>query len=223
MGATTLRSMTKAATSARKRRTYAPRVPPEERRRQLLDATLRLIARNGYAGVTVEAIAAEAGVTKPVVYGVYAKLPALLDDLLERTQGEALAQLLAAFPADAEAAGEHLAADVTRAWARAVRDHPDTWGPILLTEAQPPAVRDRMEQGRRLVRDSIASMLATQGTRTSVTSRHRLAAEALVAAAEHFGRRLVREPDTIDDDELAALVEDLVHGALRRRSSAPPA
>jgi AcrR family transcriptional regulator len=213
--------VTGAGASTRKRRAYAARVPPEERRRQLLDATLRLIAREGYGGVTVEAIAAEAGVTKPVVYGVYAKLPALLDELLERTQGEALAQLLAAFPTDADAAGDHLAADVTRAWAGTVRAHPDTWGPILLTEAQPPAVRERMEQGRRVVRDSIASMLASRGRGTSVTSRHRLAAEALVAAAEHFGRRLVTEPDTVDDEALAGLIDDLVHGALRRRPAAP--
>ncbi len=78
--------MSSAPAETRKRRAYAPRVPPEQRREQLLDAALRLISRDGYAGLTIEAIAAEAGVTKPVVYGAYAKLPDLLGELLDRTR-----------------------------------------------------------------------------------------------------------------------------------------
>ena len=38
---------------------------------QLLDAALEVIARDGYAGVSIDAIAREAGVTRPVVYGVF--------------------------------------------------------------------------------------------------------------------------------------------------------
>ena len=45
-----------------KRRPYAARVPIEVRREQLLDAAIRLIVRDGYDGVSVEAIAREAGV-----------------------------------------------------------------------------------------------------------------------------------------------------------------
>lgn len=216
MATTTLRSVTKAAQGARKRRAYAARVPPEVRRRQLLDATLRLISREGYDRVTVEAVAAEAGVTKPVVYSAYPKLAALLGELLDETQAQAVSQLLGAFPADTQAAGDaHLAADVTRAWARAVRDNPDTWVPILLAgPGTPKVVLDRIEQSRALVRDAIASVLVQRGP---ATGRHRLLAEALVAVAEHFGRRLVTEPETVDDGELASLVDDLVRGGLARR------
>src|SRR5947209_7927279 len=62
-----------------KRRPYTPRLPPQERREQLLDAALRIIGRDGYAGVSIDAIAREAGVTRPVVYGVFDGLQALLD------------------------------------------------------------------------------------------------------------------------------------------------
>src|SRR5262249_42173762 len=82
----------------RQRRAYAPRMPLDQRRQQLLDAALALIVREGYAGVTVDAIAQEAGVTKPVVYGAYANLSLLLTALLDRTQSDAVTQLLAAFP-----------------------------------------------------------------------------------------------------------------------------
>jgi AcrR family transcriptional regulator len=200
--------------TTRKRRAYAARVPLDVRRQQLLDATLRLISRDGYAGLTIEAIAEEAGVTKPVVYGAYAKLPELLGELLDRTQSAAVSQLLAAFPADASVANEHLARDVTRAWTRAVREQPDTWAPILLTGAHTPeVVLERIEQSRVLVRDSIAAMFP-RAPGASVSSRHRLAAEALVAVAYHFGQRLLLAPDAVDDEELAALIDDLVRAAV---------
>ena len=216
MSATTLRKVGKAAAVTRKRRAYAARVPLAVRRQQLLDATLRLISRDGYAGLTIEAIAKEAGVTKPVVYGAYAKLPDLLTELLERTQEEALSQLLAAFPPDASAANEHLARDVTLAWTKAVREHPDTWAPILLTGAHTPeVVLERIEQSRGLVRDSIAAIFPRkQGS--AVGRRELLAAEALVAVAQHFGQRLVADATSVDDQELAGLIEDLVRGALSR-------
>ncbi|WP_460852884.1 TetR/AcrR family transcriptional regulator [Nocardioides montaniterrae] len=210
--------MTKAATAPRKRRAYAPRVPIEERRTQLLDAALRLIARDGYTGLTVEAIAAEAGVTKPVVYGAYANLPLLLGELLDRTQGDALAQLLAALPQDG-ADSPHLTADVTRAWARAVRDNPTTWAPILFTGPQSPeVVRTRYDAGREQVRKGLVHAIAG-GATLDARSRQKLdmAGHAIIAAAEHFGRAMLVEPDAVDDETLAELFQDIVRGIAPRR------
>ena len=39
-----------------RRRPYTPRMPPQERRKQLLDAAIEIIARDGYAGVSIDAI-----------------------------------------------------------------------------------------------------------------------------------------------------------------------
>src|SRR5690242_13726806 len=54
--------------AARGRRRYAPRMAPEQRREQLLDAALSVILEQGYSGVSIEAIARAAGVTRPVIY-----------------------------------------------------------------------------------------------------------------------------------------------------------
>ena len=218
MASVNLAAMTKAATAPRKRRAYAPRVPIEERRTQLLDAALRLIARDGYAGLTVEAIAAEAGVTKPVVYGAYAKLPLLLGELLDRTQAGALAQLLAALPR-AGTDSEHLTADVTRAWARAVRDNPTTWAPILFIGPEAPAiVRDRFAAGREQVRRGLVQAIAgTTKLDDRTQAKLDMAGHAIIAAAEHFGRTLLLEPDSVDDEVLAELFEDVVRGVAPRR------
>jgi AcrR family transcriptional regulator len=42
-------------------------MPAIDRREQLLDAALRVINRDGYGGVSIEAIAREADVSRPVV------------------------------------------------------------------------------------------------------------------------------------------------------------
>lgn len=211
MNSTTLAGMAKAASSVRKRRAYAPRVPLEERRRQLLDAALRIIARDGYGRLTMEAIAQEAGVTKPVVYSAYDKLPDLLRELLDRTQTQALAQLLEGLAAASEAESiETQAAHVTRAWAHAVRSNPTTWAPILMTGANTPqAVLDRIEASREIVREQVGGLLGAAGSDPATATRVALAAQAVVAAAEHFGRVLLTAPESIDDDALAELFDDL--------------
>jgi len=91
-----------------------------ERREQLLDAALTIIDRDGYDGVSIDAIAREAGVTRPVVYGAYDGLGPLLTALLDRQQERALAQLFAALPLGADDADP--LAVVERAVARSRRE-----------------------------------------------------------------------------------------------------
>ena len=60
------------------RRRYAPRMSPSKRREQLIDAALRVIITHGYEGVSIEAIARTAGVTRPVIYDHFPNLGSLL-------------------------------------------------------------------------------------------------------------------------------------------------
>lgn len=52
---------------------------PDERRRQLLDATSRLFDRGGVTAITVSAVAAEAGASRRLVYDHFADLSALYE------------------------------------------------------------------------------------------------------------------------------------------------
>src|SRR5882757_5498929 len=83
---------------SRPRRTYAARVPAPQRRAQLLDAALHLVVTRGHQTVTMEAVAEQVGVTKPVVYGHFASRADMLAALLRREHNGALQQLLAMFP-----------------------------------------------------------------------------------------------------------------------------
>jgi AcrR family transcriptional regulator len=190
-----------------KRRPYAARVPIEVRREQLLDAAIRVIVRDGYDGVSVEAIAREAGVTRPVVYGAFDGLGPLLSALLDRQQARALEQLATAFPVDAADPAEAILAAV-RTMAERVRSEPLTWQPILAApQATPDAVRRRIDGDRELVRDYLRGLLAgVLPTDVDVE----LAAHALVATLEYFGRVLVEDPDRFEPDRLVEFARGLL-------------
>ena len=57
-----------------------------ERREQLLDATKAIVARRGFHVVSIEAVAREAGITRPIVYGHFNDLPGLLEALVDRSR-----------------------------------------------------------------------------------------------------------------------------------------
>src|SRR5437879_3636871 len=98
------------------RRRYAPRMPPEQRREQLVDAALEVILAQGYAGVSVEAVARAAGVTRPVVYDHFPNPGQLLRALVQREEHYSLAELDAVVPRDPgdRDPGELLATSVSR-------------------------------------------------------------------------------------------------------------
>src|ERR1700757_261738 len=85
--------------SAKPRRRYAPRMAPDKRREQLIDAALSVIVEQGYEGVSIEAVAKVAGVTRPVIYDHFSNLASLLRALIQREERYALDQLAAVVPA----------------------------------------------------------------------------------------------------------------------------
>lgn len=64
-----------------KRRT---RLAPEERRSRILDHAAEMIARDGIAELSMDAIGRAAGVSKSLVYNYFPNLQMLLSELLER-------------------------------------------------------------------------------------------------------------------------------------------
>ena len=68
----------------------ATRMQAGERREQLLDATKTIVAERGFHAVSIEAVAREAGITRPIVYGHFRDLPGLLEALVQRETARAL-------------------------------------------------------------------------------------------------------------------------------------
>src|SRR5271166_772319 len=63
------------------------------RRDQLLDVATRLVGKRGFHGVSIEAIARSAGITRATVYQHFADLNALLEAVIERESSRALVQV----------------------------------------------------------------------------------------------------------------------------------
>lgn len=190
--------------ASRTRRPYAARMPAEERKEQLLDAALCIIVRDGYDKVSVDAIAREAEVTRPVVYGVFDGLGSLLSALLDRHSARALGQMEDALAqADLGNPEEFLTSAAAGLMHRVMAD-PVTWRPILLADqGTPPAVRERIEAGRENVRRSIAGLIdmgvALRGLGSLDTE---VASHAVLAVLEHFGKLLLESPPRFEPDRL---------------------
>jgi AcrR family transcriptional regulator len=196
------------------RRPYAARVPADVRREQLLDAAIAVIVRDGYGGVSVDAIAREAGVTRPVVYGVFDGLAPLLTALLDRQEARALAQLEAAVSgggAMLTAPDEFLVAAAVR-MIDAITADPHTWRPILLAPTgTPDEVRARIDRDREQVRRQIGRLLEVGlALRGGPTLDIEVVSHALVAVLEHFGRLLLEDPRRFETDRLVAAVRGLL-------------
>ncbi len=71
------------------------RIPPEMRRDELVDATLRCLAQHGHAGVSVRKIAAAAGVSIGLINHYYPSADQLICHAYERLSGGIAAHLLA--------------------------------------------------------------------------------------------------------------------------------
>ena len=178
-------------------------MPVEQRREQLLDATIRIIVRDGYDRVTIDAIASECGVTRPVVYSAYDGLGPLLLALLDRSQARAMTAITEIF---ADTAPSDFVRVGTRRLIETVRADPDIWRPILgLTENAPAEVRDRVESDREWIRSQITALVPPD-------KDPEVTAHLVVATLEHVGRlALAADYDT---ERLVSAVEGLVGGLL---------
>ena len=197
------------------RRPYAARVPAEVRREQLLDAAIAVIVRDGYAGVSVDAIAREAGVTRPVVYGVFDGLTPLLTALLDRQEARALAQLEEAMSDDASllTEPEEFLVNAAVRMIDAITDDPHTWRPILLApNGTPDVVRARIDRDREQVRRQIGHLLEVGlALRGWPKLDVEVVSHALVAVLEHFGRLLLEDPRRFETDRLVAAIRGLLN------------
>lgn len=182
----------------------------EARREQLLDAALAIIVRDGYGAVSIESVAREVDVTRPVIYNVFDDLSALLRALLERQEQRALAQLLQKMSPNPDLA------DFTGFLQRTFEDlavmvaeDPTTWQPIFGAHAGTPrVVRDHIAAAREVVRKQIQALIeagiAAGGGTPGVDPA--LVSHALVGIGEYFGRLILEAPDSVDPGLLASTV-----------------
>ncbi len=210
------------------RRPYAARMPAEERREQLLDAALRTAVDQGFAAVTMERVARAAGVTRPVVYGLFADRAALLAALLGRETQRARAALAPALP-PVPALGEdvdptELLVASLRAYLRAASEAPDTWRLVLFpAEGAPPELQaavttsreEALEQIRRLLAWGVAAGRPASAPAGAGSLDVELFARMLVGLAEGAARMVLDEPEVWNVERFTTFTRQMLDALAR--------
>jgi AcrR family transcriptional regulator len=178
------------------------RMSAEERRRQLLDVTRAIVARDGFHAVSIEAVARRAGITRPIVYGHFTDLGGLLEALVDRESERALEQLADVLPRDLGGADPRvplLAA--LRGYLEAVQAEPVTWRLVLMPpEGAPPVLRDRIAQGRAAVVAQLSEAMRPGIGPGRESPDPELTARTISALADEAARLLLTDPGWLLDE-----------------------
>ncbi|GAC1326596.1 MAG: hypothetical protein NVSMB25_26040 [Thermoleophilaceae bacterium] len=181
------------------------RLTAAERRDQLLDVTKAIAVRRGFHSVSIEAVAREAGISRPIVYGHFGDLAGLLEALVTRESERALAQLaevLPRAPSRGNPSGPLLAA--LEGYLRAARTDPDTWRLVLMPpEGAPDILRKQIAEGRAAVIDRLAALAATG----PASPDPELTARAISAVADEAVRLVLSDPEHYSAERVMAHAE----------------
>jgi AcrR family transcriptional regulator len=136
------------------------KLPWSERRQLIIGAASRLFATRGYANTSIEEVAAQAGVTKPIVYRHFGAKKNLHLALLALHRDELLGTL-----AEAMQAPGTLAERIPRAadaWFAYVEAHPYAGAMLFRDTTGDPEVRRFYEEMQATARSAIAALIANE-------------------------------------------------------------
>jgi AcrR family transcriptional regulator len=189
-------------------------MPPAQRREQLIDAALGVILDQGYTGVSIEAVARAAGVTRPVVYDHFSNLGRLLHALVEREERYSLEQLEQVVPVDPGRRDPvELLAGGVRRFLVAVASRPATWRLILLPlDGTPAIVREHVETNRARILDRIVRIVRWAMERPELPDSLdvELTARAIRDLGEEAGRMVLTDPDRYTPERYEQFVQTVM-------------
>src|SRR5256885_7237763 len=176
------------------------------RREQLLDATKEIVSRDGFHAVSIEAVAREAGITRPIVYGHFRDLQGLLEALVEREGARALTQLATVLPTDLSGQDPRaLLIAALSGYLQAVEADPATWRLVLMPpEGAPAILREQIAQGREAVVAQLAEASRPGFGPGRESPDPELTARMLSAIADETARLLLTDPRRYPAERLLA-------------------
>jgi AcrR family transcriptional regulator len=176
-----------------------------ERREQLLDVAKAIVVDRGFHAVSIEAVARDAGISRPIVYGHFRDLEGVLEALVAREGRRALGQLEAVLPAAlAERDPRERLAAALAGYLEAVRADPDTWQLVLMPqEGAPRMLHEHIAEGRAAVVAQLAAALGP-GSGAARSPDPELTARMLTAFADEAARLLLEDAERYPVQRLIA-------------------
>ncbi|WP_431728218.1 TetR/AcrR family transcriptional regulator [Verrucosispora sp. TAA-831] len=172
------------------------RLPRAVREQQMLDAAVRVFSRRGYHGASMDEIAEDAGISKPMVYAYLGTKEELFVACLHR-EGTRMMEAIAGAAVPDLPADERLWRGL-RAFFGFVGAHRDGWSVLCRqARAEQPFARELAQMRTRMV-EVVAGMLdhalRAEG-RTAAETELEVVAYALVGATESLGDWLADHPE----------------------------
>ncbi|MEA2133367.1 MAG: hypothetical protein QOC68_1276 [Solirubrobacteraceae bacterium] len=183
-----------------------------ERREQLLDATKAIVAQRGFHAVSIEAVAREAGITRPIVYGHFNDLPGLLEALVDREAARALGQLATVLPEDlGRGDARETLLTALRGYLEAVRSDPSTWQLVLMPpEGAPAVLHQHIARGRAAVVEHLAGAVGPGLGPGRESPDPELFARMLSAVSDEGARLLLTDPEGYPVDRIVGFARWLL-------------
>jgi AcrR family transcriptional regulator len=182
------------------------RLSAADRREQLLDAVKAVVDARGFHGASIEAIAQEAGISRPIVYQHFDDLPGALEAMLDRESARALGQFAEILPTDLADRDpiEGLLGGL-RGYLEAVQADPITWRLVLMTpDGAPAMLRERIEAGRAAIVATLAEVVRPGLAPGLETPDPLLTARLLSTVADDAARLLLTDPGEFPPERLIA-------------------
>ena len=191
---------------------------PERRRPQVLDAALAIAVRSGLGAVTIQSVAAEMDVTRPVVYACFADRVDLVDALMEREGAKLIGSVLAALQTSGGLSPEDAFVTGFQSLLTSASAHADAWR-LLLSGEPDPALSARFRQAREDVKQQasnwIAPAMQTWWNTDDLDRKLPVLIEFFMATCESAIRMLLDDEPSWDAENLGAFIGKAMFRAFR--------
>ena len=187
------------------------RLPRAVREQQMLDAAVQMFSVNGYHETSMDAIAAAAQISKPMLYLYYGSKEDLFGACLNREMSRFIDAVRADI--DFEQSPRDLLRNAIVAFMRYIDANRASWIVMYTQATSSQAFAHMVREAREQIIDLVAGLVRAGSRKPRSDRDHEMMAVALVGAGEAMANRL--STGDIDADQAAELMINLFWHGLR--------
>jgi AcrR family transcriptional regulator len=191
------------------------RLPRAVREQQMLDAAVQVFSVNGYHEASMDAIAAEAEISKPMLYLYYGSKEELFGACLDRELGRFVEAVRADI--DFELAPRDLLRNTILSFLHYFDANRASWIVLYTQATSSQAFAHTVREGRERIIDLVARLLSAGTRNPEPDTDFNMMAVALVGAGEAVATRV--STGDADVDEAAELMINLFWRGLKGKPS----